>query len=100
MGIFKDPDSTDNDLVPWGTSQDPDDYDDPKAKTAPPTRLGSKFCDCAPGLYRVFWDTGGSSLAAVGVTYNGGRWLAPINWVAPALDPAWSRVVRMEKIDA
>ena len=39
-----------------------------------------------PGLYRVFWKRGGSSLAAVGVTREGGRWLAPINWVEPTLD--------------
>jgi len=97
MGIFKDPDSTDNDLVPWGTSCESDDLSDYQSVT-PGHR--SELCNCDPGLYRVYWDTGGSSLAAIGVTYNGGRWLAPINWVAPTLDPAWSRVIRMERIDA
>jgi hypothetical protein len=35
------------------------------------------------GIYRIYWKSGGSSLASVGVTFNGGRWLAPINWVSP-----------------
>ena len=40
-----------------------------------------------PGLYRIHWresNGGGSSLAAVGITRNGNRWLAPINWVKPS----------------
>mgnify|MGYP003658827111 CR=1 FL=1 len=36
-----------------------------------------------PGIYRVDWKDGGNSLAAVGVTSDGHRWLAPANWVAP-----------------
>lgn len=39
--------------------------------------------DVLPGLYRVFWTIGGSSLAAVGVDADGGRWIAPTNWVFP-----------------
>lgn len=35
------------------------------------------------GLYRVFWKTGGMSLAAIGVLPNGDRWLAPVNWAEP-----------------
>lgn len=50
------------------------------------------------GLYRIWWDSGGSSLAAVGVTADGKRWLAPINWVAPESPADWSRVLRAEKI--
>lgn len=34
----------------------------------------------APGLYRLHWKSGGSSLAAVGNTHNGTRWFAPVNW--------------------
>lgn len=33
------------------------------------------------GLYRIYWKEGNSSLAAVGNTCEGNRWLAPINWV-------------------
>lgn len=40
------------------------------------------------GLYRIFWKTGGSSLAAVGMGNDGTRWLAPTNWVAPSADPS------------
>lgn len=32
------------------------------------------------GLYKVYWKSGGSSLAAVGSLHDGGRWLAPCNW--------------------
>ncbi len=35
------------------------------------------------GLYRVYWKAGGVSLAAVGSTYSGARWLAPTNWTSP-----------------
>jgi hypothetical protein len=33
------------------------------------------------GLYRIFWKSGGSSLAAVGNDYAGKRWFAPVNWI-------------------
>ncbi|MHA2279531.1 MAG: hypothetical protein ACXAC5_01380 [Promethearchaeota archaeon] len=55
--------------------------------------------DVKAGLYRVFWRSGGSSLASVGITADGGRWLAPINWVAPTVDQShWAEVVRLEHI--
>lgn len=34
-----------------------------------------------PGLYRLRWSAGGTSLAAVGVLANGDRWFAPTNWL-------------------
>lgn len=53
----------------------------------------------ASGLYRVHWKEGGSSLAAIGVTGSGGRWLAPINWVAPDADFVdWASIDRLERI--
>lgn len=53
-----------------------------------------------PGLYRVWWTEGGSSLAAVGVNRSGGRWLAPLNWVAPPEDfTRWDTVLRLDPID-
>lgn len=49
------------------------------------------------GLYRLHWKSGGSSLAAVGVTNNGGRWIAPVNWVAPTMkQEKWRIVERAE----
>lgn len=51
------------------------------------------------GLYRVFWKSGGGSEAAVGMTSDGSRWLAPTNWTAPTLDQKyWQRVERVERI--
>jgi hypothetical protein len=34
------------------------------------------------GLYRIFWKEGGSSLAALGSTHSGRRWIAPCNWTS------------------
>jgi hypothetical protein len=34
-----------------------------------------------PGLYTIYWHEGGASLAAIGSTAAGGRWLAPTNWI-------------------
>jgi hypothetical protein len=62
----------------------------------------SPFRNINPGLYTVYWKSGGSSLAAVGVTQSGGRWLAPINWTSPTAppeEPPWSEVLRMEPVD-
>lgn len=36
-----------------------------------------------PGLYRVYWRSGGSSLAAVGVDSEGRRWVGACNWLSP-----------------
>ena len=51
------------------------------------------------GLYRLHWTDGGSSLASVGMTFDGGRWMAPINWVRPSEDQRlWHKVLRVERI--
>lgn len=57
-----------------------------------------------PGLYRVHWTSGQSSLAAVGCGWNGDNWIAPTNWLRPSTIPAleandWGDVERFEKID-
>lgn len=46
-----------------------------------------------PGVYVILWRAGGTSIAAVGVTADGGRWLAPLNWIEPTVDQAWWRKV-------
>lgn len=33
------------------------------------------------GVYKIYWKGGGSSLASIGSTRNGKRWIAPCNWV-------------------
>ena len=56
----------------------------------------------SPGLYRIWWSSGGSSLAAVGMTHDGGRWIAPTNWQKPAAmtdHSSWSDVVKAEPIE-
>jgi hypothetical protein len=60
----------------------------------------SQLSQISPGLYRVFWKDGGYSMAAIGVTAKGGRWLAPINWVNPdSSAKSWSGVDRLELVD-
>lgn len=56
------------------------------------------------GLYLLFWKSdGGVSLAAVGSLYDGRRWFAPTNWVAPrpgrvaSID--WDMIDHAEKFD-
>ena len=55
-----------------------------------------------PGLYRLWWKEsrgGGNSLASVGVTKSGGRWMAPVNWVAPTTDAIqWRSVEEAEML--
>jgi len=64
------------------------------------------------GVYRIFWKSGGSSLAAVGNDYAGKRWFAPVNWIgfkvktydngfsagSTAPDSDWRSVARVELI--
>jgi hypothetical protein len=45
-----------------------------------------------PGLYTIAWHEGGTSLAAIGSTATGGRWLAPTNWVQVRSDYAGPRL--------
>lgn len=35
-----------------------------------------------PGLYKLWWKSGGISLASVGLTHDGARWYAPTNWTS------------------
>lgn len=48
-----------------------------------------------PGLYRIYWKSGGSSHAAVGIACNGERWIAATNWVENT-STDWSGVLRVE----
>tara|TARA_Y100000310_G_C20598360_1_gene771697 strand:+ start:227 stop:601 length:375 start_codon:yes stop_codon:yes gene_type:complete len=58
----------------------------------------------ALGLYRIFWKSGGTSLASVGQTHDGTRWFAPCNWTGKNENPLvastdWKLVSRFELID-
>lgn len=51
------------------------------------------------GLYKIYWKTGGTSQASVGVMADGGKWLAPTNWVAPTSDPnIWKSIEKVKLI--
>lgn len=60
------------------------------------------------GVYRLHWRSGGTSVAAVGMLYDGTRWYAPANWTTGSMeaDPAhligtdWSRIERADLIEA
>ncbi len=54
-----------------------------------------------PGLYTIFWKSGGSSQAAIGMMENGQRWIAPTNWIRPGTYPnagEWAEIDRAELI--
>lgn len=42
--------------------------------------MGDKMLKCPLGVYEIFWSSGGSSVASIGMTYSGKRWIAPTNW--------------------
>lgn len=54
------------------------------------------------GLYRLFWKSGGFSLAAVGILHDGTRWFAPVNWTCKTSEGIastdWKSVERAELI--
>ena len=51
-----------------------------------------------PGIYRIHWTEGGSSLAAIGMGMDGSRWLAPTNWVIPTEYVKWETVQSAESL--
>ena len=42
----------------------------------------TKFANCQLGLYKIYWNSGGHSVASVGYDACGNRWFAPTNWVS------------------
>lgn len=36
--------------------------------------------NCKLGVYRIYWTSGGYSVASIGQDYHGDRWIAPSNW--------------------
>ncbi|KFL31720.1 hypothetical protein JP75_06505 [Devosia riboflavina] len=74
----------------------------PGAEAHPLARFGSPAA-VDPGLYRVHWKSGGTSLAAIGMMSDGNRWIAPTNWLRPCEMPSageWAEIDRIEKIEA
>lgn len=57
----------------------------------------------ALGIYRLHWKTGGYSLAAVGMLYDGDRWFACANHTSSSLHGIasyqWEKVERADRID-
>lgn len=76
----------------------------PKAEAVrahPIAKFGSGV-EAKPGLYRVHWKSGGTSLASIGMGSNGDRWIAPTNWLRPATVAEageWGDIERIEPID-
>jgi len=50
------------------------------------------------GLYKIFWTSGGCSLAAVGRTHDGGVWYKPCNWIDLGVCIDWWQVADVELI--
>ena len=49
------------------------------------------------GLYKLYWKSGGHSLASVGSHRDGTRWYAPTNWInVPGTD--WESIEYVEVI--
>ena len=44
------------------------------------------FLSLKTGLYKIYWSNGaegGISIASLGITREGKRWIAPTNWTSP-----------------
>ena len=67
----------------------------------PKTYTGEEMLKCKLGVYEVFWKSGGSSIAAIGMTYSGQRWLAPTNWTngSDEQDPTGRLHTQLDSID-
>jgi hypothetical protein len=56
------------------------------------------------GVYKIFWKSGGMSLASIGFTHDGTNWYAPCNWTsqfkgAPTVASTdWESIERIELI--
>lgn len=51
------------------------------------------------GIYIIFWKAGGQSTAAIGITRDGFRWMAPLNWVYPSdKKKCWREVKKVIKV--
>lgn len=69
--------------------------------------LGEQMRHRKLGVYRLYWKSGGASVAAVGMLYDGTRWYAPANWTTGSVNADrshlvgtdWSRVERVELIE-
>ena len=62
--------------------------------------INSEVKKLRSGLYEIFWDSGGSSLASVGVTRSGWFWMAPINWVTADNEGcSWGQVSHVMRLD-
>jgi len=49
------------------------------------------------GLYKIWWKSGGTSVAAVGSGMSGDRWIAPTNWIdAGITDHCWRDVKKVK----
>lgn len=42
-----------------------------------------KVKEAGLGLFRIYWKSGGSSLAAIGQNEEGSPWIVPVNWLSP-----------------
>ncbi len=85
--------------TPCGFCREPDGAPRPGAETWADThaRLGApadpyrrhgstqRMPRVKPGLYEVKWKAGGSSVSSIGCSSSGDNWIAPSNWIAPAM---------------
>jgi hypothetical protein len=66
--------------------------------------LGEQMRHRELGVYRLFWHSGGCSVAAVGMLHDGSRWYAPANWTPDDLGGVvstdWSRVKSAELVES
>lgn len=100
-------------LVDWGLQSEPHQEAEQQPKGSDQSfadlaaslgRESMGFKHLQPGLYRIYWKSGGHSLASVGILHDGSRWYAPCNWTSDprmkvVCDNDWSFVERVQRIE-
>ena len=60
----------------------------------------SKVKELKNGVYRIYWKSGGYSVASIGRLPNGDVWLAPSNWTEPSIKmDTWKSVKKVKLIE-
>lgn len=55
------------------------------------------FVNLPHGVYKIYWKSGGSSLASIGSSRNGDRWIAPCNWVIDSVSTnCWDKIKKVK----
>lgn len=58
--------------------------------------------DLSNGVYRIYWTTGGKSVASIGRNRSGKLWICPANWISGPvyLEDVFNRIETVQLIES